>query len=123
MRGRSWQHPRQAGEACAVLLAVPGGRTSKLAAVRGDAGPDRATADTDGIDRWWSGGSGIVYSGLWVRTGVAIVGHQQGNSAMLVQNAYRFGALQMKITAQRREQARWTYNGSVFEVKKEIPAC
>ena len=41
---------RAAVEACALLLAIAGGRTSDAAAVRGDAGPDRATAGTDGID-------------------------------------------------------------------------
>ena len=27
----------------------------------------------------------------------------------------------MKVISQRREQARWAYNGAVLEVKKEIP--
>ena len=45
---------RAAVEACALLLAIAGGRTSDAAAVRGDAGPDRATADTDGIGESWS---------------------------------------------------------------------
>ena len=48
------QDRRTAGETCTVLLAAPGGRTSEPAAVRGDAGPNRAVADTDGIDRWWA---------------------------------------------------------------------
>src|SRR5450759_3082703 len=45
---------RTAGQTCALLLAIAGGRTSKPAAVRGDARSDLATAGTDGIDRWWS---------------------------------------------------------------------
>ena len=40
-----------AGEACPLLLASAGGRTSEPAAVRGDAGSDRATAGTDAIER------------------------------------------------------------------------
>ena len=43
---------RTAGEACSLLLAIAGGRTSDAAAVRGDAEPDRAATDTD-----WIGGS------------------------------------------------------------------
>jgi hypothetical protein len=46
--GKDW---RTAGEACALLLAAAGGRTSERAAVRGDVGSDRATAGTDGIER------------------------------------------------------------------------
>src|ERR1039458_2698265 len=42
---------RTAGQTCALLLATLGGRTSDAAALRGDAGSDRATAGTDGIDR------------------------------------------------------------------------
>ena len=41
---------RTAGEACAVLLAAAGGRTSESAEVQGDAGSDRAAAGT-GRDR------------------------------------------------------------------------
>ena len=46
--GEDW---RTAGEACALLLATAGGRTSDASAVRGDAGPYCSAADTDGIDR------------------------------------------------------------------------
>ncbi len=42
---------RTAGEACAVLLASPGGRASEPAAIRGDAGPDRTTTGAGGIER------------------------------------------------------------------------
>ena len=45
---------RTAGETCALLLATAGGRTSDAAAIRGDAGSDRSTTDTDGIGRSWS---------------------------------------------------------------------
>ena len=45
---------RTAGQTCALLLATAGGRTSDAAAVRGDAGPDRAATDTDGIGGSWS---------------------------------------------------------------------
>jgi len=48
--GEDW---RTAGEACALLLATAGGRTSDASAVRGDAGSDLAVADTDGIESWW----------------------------------------------------------------------
>ena len=37
---------RTAGQTCALLMATAGGRTSEPAAVRGDAGSDRAVADT-----------------------------------------------------------------------------
>jgi hypothetical protein len=46
--GEDW---RTAGEACALLLATAGGRTSDATAVRSDAGPYCSAADTDGIDR------------------------------------------------------------------------
>jgi len=42
-----------AGATCTLLLAIVGGRTSQPAAVRGDAGPDRAATATDGIESWW----------------------------------------------------------------------
>jgi hypothetical protein len=42
---------------------------------------------------------------------------------MLARIAYRFGALQMRIVSQRREQAQDEFIiAAVFEVKKEIPA-
>jgi hypothetical protein len=42
-----------------------GGRTSDAAAVRGDAGPDRAVTDTHGIDRRWPAQAAeSVYKGL-----------------------------------------------------------
>jgi hypothetical protein len=44
---------RAAGEACPLLLASAGGRTSESATVRSDAGPDRAATATDGIESWW----------------------------------------------------------------------
>jgi hypothetical protein len=40
---------RTAGQTCALLLAVPRGSPSESAAVRDDAGSDRAAAGTDGI--------------------------------------------------------------------------
>ena len=118
------ENRRAAGETCALLLAVPGGRTSEPAAVRSDAGPNRAVAGTDGITIGGGQvGSKIVYSGLWGQGQVlqkwAI---NRAISSRLVQNAYRFRALPMKIVPQRRERARWAYNGAVVVVKKEIPA-
>jgi len=57
-----------AGEACALLLATLGGRTSDAAAVRADAGSDRATADTHGIDnRWRSGRQRSLSEASWIR--------------------------------------------------------
>ena len=43
------QDRRTASETRALLLVAAGGRTSDAAAVRGDAGPARAAADTRGI--------------------------------------------------------------------------
>jgi len=37
---------------------------------------------------------------------------------MLVPIAYRFGALQMRILSQRREQAKWVYDGCRFRSQK-----
>jgi hypothetical protein len=39
-------------------------------------------------------------------------------SAMLVLIAYRFGAFQMRIVSQRREQAKWVHNGCRFRNQK-----
>jgi hypothetical protein len=56
---------RTTGEACAVLLAATRGGAPEPAAVRGDAGPDRAVADTYGIDRRWPAQAAeSVYKGL-----------------------------------------------------------
>jgi hypothetical protein len=49
---RAGEDQRTVGQTCALPLATLGGRTSEPAAVRGDAGSDRAVADNDGIDRW-----------------------------------------------------------------------
>src|ERR1019366_5081055 len=43
-----------AGETRPLLLAAVGREPSDEAAVRGDAGPDRAATDTDGIASWWA---------------------------------------------------------------------
>ena len=43
---------RTASKTCPLLLVTLGRRTSEPATVWGDARPDRATADTDGIDGW-----------------------------------------------------------------------
>ena len=56
---------RTAGETCTLLLATVGGRTSDAAAVRGDAGPDRSAADTDGIDNGGQVSRGIHLQ--WLR--------------------------------------------------------
>ena len=40
-----------AGETCALLLVIAGGRTPEPAAIRGDAGLARAVAGSDGIER------------------------------------------------------------------------
>jgi transposase InsO family protein len=53
------------GQTCALLLALASRRTSEPAAIRGDAEPDRAVADTDGIDSMVVQlRCGIVYCGL-----------------------------------------------------------
>jgi hypothetical protein len=41
---------RRVGKTCTLLLATAGGRTSDATAIRGDAGQDRSTPGTDGID-------------------------------------------------------------------------
>lgn len=66
---------------------------------RADAGPDRATADTDGIDRSWSGWQRNCLQRVeGLRTGAAKVGRQQG---ILGSAKYKThidsGALQMEI--------------------------
>ena len=49
-------------------------------AVRSDAGPDRATAGSDGIDGWWSSRQrNPSTAGCGVRTGVAKVGRKWCN--------------------------------------------
>jgi len=82
---------RTAGKTCALLLATLGGRTSDAAAVRGDAGPDRATAGTDGIDRLMvvRSAAKFVYSGVEQR-GVSQTWAANGTiSEVLVQMADR----------------------------------
>src|ERR1019366_7269250 len=65
---------RAAGQTCSLLLAFAGGRTSDAAAVRGDAGPDRAATDTDGIASWWRSQSRkICLQQVGARRGVAKV--------------------------------------------------
>src|ERR1019366_7087386 len=65
---------RAAGQTCSLLLAFAGGRTSDAAAVRGDAGPDRAATDTDGIASWWPSQSRkICLQQVGARRGVAKV--------------------------------------------------
>ena len=71
---------RTAGETCPLLLAAAGGRPSDAAAVRGDAGPDRAATDTDGIGEMVvQSAAESVYKLVGVRRGVAKVGHKWGN--------------------------------------------
>jgi hypothetical protein len=70
-------------ETCPLLLALAGGEPSDVAAVRGDAGPDRPVTDTDGIGGSWSGqprNPSISWLGL--RRGVAKVGHKWGNCGL-----------------------------------------
>ncbi len=72
---------RAAGQTCTLLLAFPGGRASDAAAVRGDAEPDRAATDTDGISGSWSSQSVAesLYKLVGGGRGVAKVGHKWGN--------------------------------------------
>jgi len=71
---------RTSGQTCALLLATAGGRTSDAAAVRGDAGPDRAATATDGIASWWpSQRRGICLQRVGGRRGVAKVGGKWRN--------------------------------------------
>jgi hypothetical protein len=88
-----------------------GGRTSEPAAVRGDAGPDRAVADTDGIDRWWSGWQRNHTQRVGVRKRCRKSGRQNGSiSAVLVRIGYRFCALQMQIFSRCQRTAGWVYD-------------
>src|ERR1700694_2715861 len=81
---------RTAGETCALLLAIAGGRTPEPAAIRGDAGSARAVAGSDGIERKDAGqvGSetypqrGGVRRQKWVANG--------GISAVLLRNLGRW---------------------------------
>ena len=106
---------RTAGQTCALLLATCGGRTSDAAAVRGDAGPDRAAADTDGIDRM------VVQveqrnpsTTGWARRGVAKVAEYRAISAVLVRISEREGAVRMKIVSHYRRTAGWVYDHRRF---------
>ncbi len=47
----SGEDRRAAGQTCTLLLAFSGGGASELVAVQSDAGPDRAAAGTDRIER------------------------------------------------------------------------
>jgi hypothetical protein len=53
-----------AGEACTLLLAFPGGRSSESAAVRGDAGSNRAAVSADRITTAGQTRIGSISSGL-----------------------------------------------------------
>jgi Transposase DDE domain group 1 len=69
---------RAAGETCALLLASPSGRTSEPAAVRSDAGPNRAAAGTGGIADAGPVRIGIGLERVGMRGGVAKVGQNMG---------------------------------------------
>jgi hypothetical protein len=98
-----------------------GGRTSDAAAVRGDAGPDRAVTDTHGIDRRWPAQAAeSVYKGLG-KEKCCKSGGISGNFGGTGADLRPLGALRMKTVSQCREQAGWGKIGTVFEVKKEIP--
>jgi hypothetical protein len=58
-----------AGETCALLLVIAGGRTPEPAAIRGDAGLARSVAGFDGIERKDPGqvGSETYPQGVGVR--------------------------------------------------------
>ena len=97
-------------------------KTSDAAAVRGDAGPDRAVTDTHGIDRRWPAQAAeSVYKGLGkekcCKSG-GISGNFGGAGAEL-RPLRRSGWKLFHNVANRRDGRTI---GTVFEVKKEIPA-
>jgi hypothetical protein len=60
----------------------PGGRTSEPAAVRSDAGSNRAAAGTGGIEDSGQARIGIGLRRVGIRRGVAKVGRTWGNFAL-----------------------------------------
>jgi hypothetical protein len=71
---------RATGEACPLLLAPTGGRTSEPVAVRGDAGPHRAATGMDGIGREWPSQQRNLSTKGRERRGDAKVGWNPGSS-------------------------------------------
>jgi hypothetical protein len=61
------------------------------AAVRGNVGPDRATAGTDGIDNGGQVGSGFRLQRVGVRRSVAKVAEYRAISVVLVRISDRWG--------------------------------
>ena len=112
-----------AGQACPLLLASAGGRTSEPTAVRSDARPNRAATPTDGIASWWRNRRAEPgYSGVGVRRCVAKVGHKWGRFALCWCGWQTVGsASDEKSFSRCPERSRRVYYGAVFEVKKEIP--
>ena len=113
-------HRRAAGETCAVT-GCSHGRTFEPAAIRGDAGPDRATADTDGIDRWWAGWVAELSTPGWGKERYCKSGLESGAIPGWTSADRRTLALQVKIVSTTSVRAKWAYNPYRFEVKKEIP--
>jgi hypothetical protein len=114
---------RTAGEACTLLLAFPGGRSSEPAAVRGNAGSDRAAG---GADRLTTAGQAHIGIGLQrvvgIRRGVTKVGQKGAILRCVDVDRRPLRAFQMKVifTTLRTGEMGVT-TGTVFEVKKEIP--
>jgi len=96
--------PLASAVTCPIGLAA-GGRTSDAAAVRGAAGPDRAVADTHGIDlRWPAQAAESVYKGLG-KEKCCKSGGISGNFGGAGADLRPLGTLRMKIVSQCREQA------------------
>ena len=106
---------RTAGETCALLLATVGGRTSEPATVRGDAGPDRATAGTDGIDGWRSGQQRNPSTAGWGKEKRCCKsGGISGNFGGAGSDLGPLGAVPMKIVSHYRRTAGWVYDQCRF---------
>jgi hypothetical protein len=101
---------RTAGETCALVLVIAGGRTSDAKAVRGNAGSDRSAPDADRIESWRPS----------QQRNPGITGGRKQRCCKSVGISGKFrrcwcgsqtvGALQMEIVSQCREQARWVYD-------------
>jgi hypothetical protein len=98
--GRLVKHAR-------YYLVAAGGRTSDAAAVRCDAGPDRAAADTHGIDRRWPAQAAESVHKGHGKERCCKSGEISGNFGGAGAALRPLGALQMKIVSQCREQAGW----------------
>lgn len=82
----------------------------------------RATAGTDGKDRWWiRSAADSVYSGFKERCRKSELESEAITGCAGV-DGRPSGVLPMKIASHCREQTRRVYRGTVFGAQNEIPA-